>query len=105
MRECSRSTIGLVARFPDRRARPVSRCRSAAPAHRTRPAQPKPALRNTLHVVKPNGRSLDPEVARGVPEVGRLLRCAFVFVDEVAEDLTAVALPRCGWRFRHALTR
>ena len=42
---------------------PSSDAARASPAHRTRPAQPKPALRNTLHVVKPNGRSLDPEVA------------------------------------------
>jgi hypothetical protein len=34
--------------------------------------------------------------ARGVPEVGRLSCCAFVFVDEAAEDVTAVELPRCG---------
>jgi hypothetical protein len=30
--------------IPHRRARPVSGCRSASPAHRTRPAQPKPGL-------------------------------------------------------------
>jgi hypothetical protein len=34
--------------------------------------------------------------ARGVPEVGRLSCCAFVFVDEAAEDVTAVEVPRCG---------
>ena len=34
--------------------------------------------------------------ARGVPEVDRLSCCAFVFVDEAAEDVTAVELPRCG---------
>jgi hypothetical protein len=33
---------------------------------------------------------------RGVPEVGRLSCCAFVFVDEAAEDVTAVEVPRCG---------
>ena len=36
------------------------------------------------------------KVARGVPEVGRLSCCTFVFVDEAAEDVTAVELPRCG---------
>jgi hypothetical protein len=36
------------------------------------------------------------QVARGVPEVDRLSCCAFVFVDEAAEDVTAVELPRCG---------
>ena len=35
-------------------------------------------------------------LARGVPEVDRLSCCAFVFVDEAAEDVTAVELPRCG---------
>jgi hypothetical protein len=35
-------------------------------------------------------------VACGVPEVGRLSCCAFVFVDEAAEDVTAVEVPRCG---------
>ena len=35
-------------------------------------------------------------VGRGVPEVGRLSCCTFVFVDEAAEDVTAVELPRCG---------
>ena len=34
--------------------------------------------------------------ARGVPEVDRLSCCAFVFVDEAAEDVMAVELPRCG---------
>jgi hypothetical protein len=34
--------------------------------------------------------------ARGVPEVDRLSCCTFVFVDEAAEDVTAVELPRCG---------
>jgi transposase InsO family protein len=34
--------------------------------------------------------------ARGVPEVDRLSYCAFVFVDEAAEDVMAVELPRCG---------
>jgi hypothetical protein len=33
---------------------------------------------------------------RGVPEVDRLSYCAFVFVDEAAEDVMAVELPRCG---------
>jgi len=33
---------------------------------------------------------------RGVSEVGRLSCCAFVFVDEAAEDVMAVELPRCG---------
>jgi hypothetical protein len=31
--------------------------------------------------------------ARGVPEVGRLSCCAFVFVDQAAEDVTAAELP------------
>jgi hypothetical protein len=35
-------------------------------------------------------------LARGVPEVDRLSYCAFVFVDEAAEDVMAVELPRCG---------
>ena len=35
-------------------------------------------------------------LARGVPEVGRWSCCAFVFVDEAAEDVAAVELPRCG---------
>ena len=35
-------------------------------------------------------------VARGVPEVGRLSCCAFVFVDETAEDVATVELPHCG---------
>jgi hypothetical protein len=34
--------------------------------------------------------------ARGVSEVGRLSCCTFVFVDEAAEDVAAVELPRCG---------
>jgi hypothetical protein len=34
--------------------------------------------------------------ARGVPEVGWLSCCTFVFVDEAAEDVAAVELPRCG---------
>ena len=34
--------------------------------------------------------------ARGVPEVDRLSCRAFVFVDEAAEDIAAVELPRCG---------
>jgi hypothetical protein len=33
--------------------------------------------------------------ARGVPEVGRLSCCAFVFVDQAAEDVTAAELPSC----------
>src|SRR5215216_242888 len=36
------------------------------------------------------------DTTRGVPEVDRLSCCAFVFVDEAAEDVTAVELPRCG---------
>ena len=36
------------------------------------------------------------DLARGVPEVGRLSCCTFVFVDEAAEDVTAVELPRSG---------
>ena len=43
--------------------------------------------------LQPQDRAL---LARGVPEVGRLSCCAFVFVDEAAEDVTAVELPRCG---------
>ena len=35
-------------------------------------------------------------MARGVPEVDRLSCCAFVFVDEAAEDVMAVELRRCG---------
>jgi hypothetical protein len=35
-------------------------------------------------------------VGRGVSEVDRLSCCTFVFVDEAAEDVTAVELPRCG---------
>jgi hypothetical protein len=38
----------------------------------------------------------DEREARGVPEVDRLSCCAFVFVDEPAEDVAAVELPRCG---------
>ena len=34
--------------------------------------------------------------ARGVSEVDRLSCCAFVFVDQAAEDVAAVELPRCG---------
>jgi hypothetical protein len=35
-------------------------------------------------------------MARGVSEVDRLSCCAFVFMDEAAEDVAAVELPRCG---------
>jgi hypothetical protein len=31
-----------------------------------------------------------------MPEVGRLSCCAFVLVDEAAEDVAAVELPYCG---------
>jgi hypothetical protein len=36
------------------------------------------------------------QVLAGRRRVGRLSCCAFVFVDEAAEDVTAVELPRCG---------
>ena len=45
---------------------------------------------------RPDRRHADRANPRGVPEVGRLSRCTFVFVDEAAEDVTAVELPRCG---------
>jgi hypothetical protein len=41
-------------------------------------------------------RSGVPVEARGVSEVDRLSCCAFVFMDEAAEDVAAVELPRCG---------
>jgi hypothetical protein len=40
--------------------------------------------------------------SRGVPEVGRLSCCAFVFVDEAAEDVTAAELS-CDQRLRFAI--
>jgi hypothetical protein len=42
------------------------------------------------------GRQVRYPRARGVSEVDRLPCCAFVFVDEAAEDVMAVELPRCG---------
>jgi hypothetical protein len=45
-------------------------------------------------VYREHGNQFDP--ARGVPDVGRLSCCAFVFVDEAAEDVAAVELPHCG---------
>jgi hypothetical protein len=36
------------------------------------------------------------EIARGVSETGQWSCCALVFVDEAAEDVAAVELPRCG---------
>jgi len=38
-----------------------------------------------------------------VPEVDRLSCCAFVFVDQAADDIAAVDLFG-GWRFRYGLT-
>jgi len=40
--------------------------------------------------------------ARGVPETGRWSCCAFVFVDQAAEDIAAVDLFG-GWRSRYGL--
>jgi hypothetical protein len=40
--------------------------------------------------------------ARGVPETGQWSCCAFVFVDQAAEDIAAVDLFG-GWRSRYAL--
>jgi hypothetical protein len=39
-----------------------------------------------------------------VPETGPSSCCAFVFVDQAAEDIAAVDLSG-GWRFRYALAR
>ena len=39
------------------------------------------------------------QVARGVPETGQWSCCAFVFVDQAAEDIAAVDLLG-GWRSR-----
>ena len=40
--------------------------------------------------------------ARGVPETGQWSCCAFVFVDQAAEDIAAVDLVG-GWRSRYGL--
>jgi hypothetical protein len=40
--------------------------------------------------------SVDPAGPVGVSEVDWLSCCAFVFVDEAAEDVAAVELLRCG---------
>jgi len=42
--------------------------------------------------------------APGVPQTGQSSCCAFVFVDQAAEDIAAVDLSG-GWRFRYALAR